>query len=141
MTSTWTLRKQRQLPNFKFSKNSLKGKKKNPLRSGDRGIGGGRVLLTWQCVTVIVPVTASGQRVVKVVGMMEAVGPVCLQVSLAPVGVGGVFAVASRAGGGQRGVVGPVQEHGVGLASGRRAADQQGVLSAPQAVGGAGADG
>lgn len=72
--------------------------------------------------------------------MMEAIRPVCLQVALAVVGVGGVFAVASRAGRGQQEVVRrSVQEDGVGLASGRRAAGQRRVLRGPHAVGGAGA--
>lgn len=55
----------------------------------------------------------------KVMRMMKAIWPVCLQVALAPVRVGGVFAVASGAGRGQRGVVRrPVQEDRVRLAPG-----------------------
>lgn len=52
----------------------------------------------------------------KLMRVMEAIRPVCLQVALATVGVSGVFAVAAGAGRGQRGVVRPVQEDGVRLA-------------------------
>lgn len=50
--------------------------------------------------------------------MMEAIGPICLQVTLDVVGIGGVFTVASRTGRGQQEVIWrSVQEDGVGLAS------------------------
>lgn len=71
-------------------------------------------------------------------GMMKAIWPVCLQVVLAPVGVGGVFAVTSGAGWGQEVVVWrPIQEDRVRLAAGRGAASQCWVLGSPHAVGGA----
>lgn len=68
--------------------------------------------------------------------MMKAGQSVRLQIALAPVGVGGVFAIAPGAGRGQRGVLwSSIQKDRVGLAPGRGAASQCGVLRSPMAVG------
>ena len=79
--------------------------------------------LTWHSLIMIDSMTTSGQRVMKRMRMTKAVRPICLQLALAATGVRGVFAVASGAGRGQRGVVRPpVEEDRVRLATGRGAA-------------------
>ncbi|TNN51705.1 hypothetical protein EYF80_038117 [Liparis tanakae] len=63
-------------------------------RSGTPGLGSFTSWLTYsetdggrnKGVVLVIPVTPSGQRVMEVTGMRKAVGPVRLQVALAPVG-------------------------------------------------------
>lgn len=74
--------------------------------------------LTWHCSFMTVDVTPPGQGVMKVISMREAVRLVVFQVTLAPVWVGGVFAIPSRAGRRQRlSILSDFQEDRVRLAS------------------------
>lgn len=86
-----------------------------------------------------IPMASSGQRVMKVVRRMVMGGwPVRLQITLAAVGVGGVFAVAPGAGRGDRWVFRSVQEDGVRVAPGGGAPGQGRVLGHPGSIGGGG---
>lgn len=69
--------------------------------------------------------TPSEQRVMEVLRSVKAIWPICLQVTLATVGVGGVSAIATRTARGQRGVVRRVKEDRVRLAPRRGAAGQR----------------
>lgn len=52
---------------------------------------------TWQSMNLIISMAPSGQGVMKLMRWIDVRRPIGLQVILAPAGVGGVFAVASRA--------------------------------------------